>query len=107
MGKLVSSDPITKTTRSFHKGQRDGEEYYIYNEQDVTHIIEKNKHLYNSYRGAWEAHGEWGDRYAEIPSTVWGDLLRRGIAQDEKRLRKWLDDRDNLLFRCRPGSLSK
>jgi hypothetical protein len=122
MGKLISSDPITKTTRSFHKGQRDGEEYYIYNEQDVTHIIEKNKHLYNqdvthiieknkhlynSYRGAWEAHGEWGDRYAEIPSTVWGDLLRRGIAQDEKRLRKWLDDRDNLLFRCRPGSLSK
>jgi guanylate kinase len=43
MGKLISSDPITKTTRSFHKGQRDGEEYYIYNEQDVTHIIEKNK----------------------------------------------------------------
>jgi guanylate kinase len=63
MGKLVSSDPITKTTRSFHKGQRDGEEYYIYNEQDVTHIIEKNKHLYNP-----TGNGETATRRSRPPS---------------------------------------
>ena len=107
MGKMISHDPVTKTTKTFHKGQRDGEEFYISTEQDVTDIIEKSKHRYNSFRGAWEKHGEWGDKYAEIPASVWGDLIKSGIANDEKRLRKWLDDRDQLAFRQRPGRLSK
>jgi hypothetical protein len=107
MGRLISSDPVTKKAKEFHKGQDEGSEYWIEEKQDVGGIIDLNKAEYASYRKATDAHAEMGDHYARIPSVVWGDLLRKGIAQDEKRLRKWLDDRDNLVFRRRPGSLSK
>jgi len=107
MGRIISADPITKKRSVFHKGQEDGKDYYVEETQDVQSIIDMNKAEYASYRKATDAHAEMGDHYARIPAVVWGDLMRRGIAQNEKRLRKWLDDRDNLLFRRRPGSLSK
>ena len=104
MGRMLSADPITKTRKVFHRDSS-GDEYHIETQQDVTAIIERNKHLYNTFRSAREKHGEWGDKYAEIPLSVWGDLLRRGIANDEKALRKWLNDRDQEAFRTRPGRL--
>ena len=107
MGRMISSDPVTKKAKEFHKGQDEGSEYWIEEKQDVGEIIDMNKAEYASYRKATDAHAEFGDHYARIPAVIWGDLIRKGIAQDEKRLRKWLDDRDNLLFRRRPGSLSK
>ena len=106
MGRVLSMDPITKVTKVMHYANVD-DSFVIESRQNADEVIERNKALYNTYRGAWEPHGEWGDRYAEIPTTVWGDLLRRGIAQCDKRLRRWLDDRDNQFFRCRPGRLSR
>jgi len=106
-GRIISADPVVKKAKRFHKGQDEGSEYYIEEVQDVEDIIELNKAEYASYRKATDAHAEMGDHYARIPAVVWGDLLRKGIARDNKRLLKWLDDRDNLLFRRRPGRLSK
>jgi hypothetical protein len=106
MGKVLSSDPITKQRKVMHYSEHD-DTYVIAEEQNADAILEANRAQRNSYRGAWEKHGEWGDHYARIPAVVWGSLVRKGIAQDNKRLLKWLDDRDNEPFRVRPGSLTK
>lgn len=79
----------------------------VSHEQDDKEILEGNKASYNSYRRATDPHGEWGDLYARIPLVVWGRLVEQGIAFDETALREWLDDRDNIVFRRRPGRLSK
>lgn len=106
MGRVLSSDPVTKQAKVMHYSDHD-DTYVIAEHQNADAILEANLAQRNSYRGKWEQHGEWGDHYARIPAVVYGDLLRKGIAKDEKRFRKWLDDRDNLPFRLRPGSLSK
>jgi hypothetical protein len=106
MGKVISSDPITKEKKVMHYSNSD-DTYVITKEQNADEILEANLGERNSFRGGWENHAEYGDRYARIPSVIWGELVTKGIAHDEKRLRKWLDDRDNLPFRTRPGFLSK
>lgn len=83
-----------------------GDEYIIESKQDVTDIVERNK-ARMALIDEHARHGEWA-QYAEIPVSVWYDyLVPQGIANDEKRLRKWLDDRDNWMFRTRPGKLSR
>jgi hypothetical protein len=66
---------------------------------------EKSKLLYNSF----DERTRWGDvnLVAQIPLSIYFDLKAKGIVDDEVRLRKWLDDRDNLVFRTRPGKLSR
>jgi hypothetical protein len=36
---------------------------------------------------------------------IYYDLQRRGILQDEKRLKAWLNDPENRVFRTRPGKV--
>jgi hypothetical protein len=36
---------------------------------------------------------------------VYYELKRQGIADDPKALKKWLNDRDNQVFRTRAGTL--
>lgn len=101
----LSSDPIRKKITNMHIDSG-GDSYVIESKQDVTDIIERNK-ARMAATDERTRHGEW-EQYAEIPTEVWyGHLVPSGIADNEKRLRKWLDDRDNLLFRTRPGRLSK
>lgn len=107
MGRIVSADPVTKKAVKFHEGQDQGAEYWVEETQDMSAIADLNKNEYASYRKATAKHTDFGDHYARIPAVIWADLMRKGIAQDDKALRKWLDDRDNLLWRRRPGLLSK
>lgn len=107
MGRMLSADPVEKKRAVFHKGQDTGSEFWVEKTQDVQAIVDLNQFEYNTYRKATDKHTDFGDHYARIPTVVWGDLIRRGIAGDEKRLRKWLDDNENQLFRRRPGSLSR
>jgi len=70
--------------------------------QDVTDIVEANKAVYNQIdeRANWK-----GDmhRVGSIPMSIFYDLQRQGILQDEKRLKAWLNDPANQVFRTRPG----
>ena len=101
----LESDPIKGKVTTMHV-DRSEESYVIETKQDVTDIVERNKARY-ALTDENAKHGEWM-QYAEIPVEVWyNHLVPSGTANDEKRLRKWLDDRDNLLFRTRPGKLSK
>jgi hypothetical protein len=35
--------------------------------------------------------------------VIWEDLVRKGIANDTKKLKAWLNDPDNRAFRTRLG----
>jgi hypothetical protein len=76
-------------------------EYVIETQQDVTAIAEANKRQYNDtpdrYRDV--------NKVASIPLNVYYDLKRRGIADDPKKFKQWLNDRDNRVFRTRAGTL--
>lgn len=102
---LVDYDPLTRTETHIDVDHEAGI-MTVASFQDATDIVEANKLLYNSV-DAKAPYGEKFNRMAQIPTNIWFDLVRRGIANDETALRKWLDDRDNLLFRTRPGKLSR
>lgn len=98
MDRILDHDPDTGITS-----------YWIYDEgtdsaiirkaQDVSGVVEKNKAIFN------EDHGRWGDwtRVASIPLTIYYDLKRRGVTDDPKKLKAWLNDPENRFFRTRPG----
>jgi hypothetical protein len=106
MQRLIDTDPIVRRKHVFHA---DGDNFFIETVQDVEPNLERSKGQYNefSHKSAQRFKGDLLHKVAEIPITVWEDLKRSGIADDEKALAKWLDDRDNSVFRTMPGRLSK
>lgn len=101
---LLTQDPATRITRKMHFREHD-DTFVVSHEQDDKEILEENKASYNSYDRASAPHAEWGDLYARIPLVVWGRLVEQGIAFDNERLKKWLNDPDNRVFRRRPGRM--
>lgn len=97
--RLFGKDPVTGITQYWHV--TDKGEYVIETQQDVSAIAERNKREFN----------ETPDRYrdvnkvASIPLNVYYDLKRRGIADDPKKFKQWLNDRDNRVFRTRAGRI--
>lgn len=69
--------------------------------QNVTPYIEAAKNSFNNT----DERARWGDiaHVARIPVTVYHHLKKSGIADDPKRMKTWLNDRDNRLFRMRAG----
>lgn len=74
--------------------------YTIRTQQDVTDLVEANKAAANVASSDWK-----GDMHkvASIPLNVYYDLKRRGILDDPKRLKAWLNDPDNRFFRTKRG----
>ncbi len=101
--RLLDYDPVTKTQTIYHSDGEGG--HTIETRQDNTELVERNKSLYASV----DEHARYGDGkvVASLPMHVYFDLYRKGIAQDEKALAKWLDDPENLYYRTRPGKLSR
>jgi hypothetical protein len=67
---------------------------------------EQNRRLYNQF----EKHTRWtdgGERVAQLPLTIYCELREKGMFEPtpeaQKRLRAWLNDPDNRVFRTRPG----
>ena len=101
---LVDFDPVTKTET--HVAVSDEGVITTATFQDVEDIVEASKAAYN----ATDERARYGEKFthmAHIPITIWFELVRLGIAQDEKALRKWLDNPDYKDFRTRPGKLSR
>lgn len=102
--RIFDVDPLTGITRYFHPSH-DGETFSIETIQDVTETIGVNKRVYN---GESSKGRRWkGDMHhvAEIPLNIYMELEQQGITQDEKRLRKWLMDNENMAFRVKGGRL--
>lgn len=97
-------DPLTAQSRIFHFDY-ETDRVIMESQQDITDLVEVNKAEFNLHdeRTPYnEMH-----KVASIPMPVMMELHRKGILEDEKAFRKWLDDPDNKVFRTRPGRLSK
>lgn len=101
--KVLQSDPLTGVTKYFHEDDN-GNAFAIETEMAapvLEQIVEANKQAYN------EAPSGWGNGrlVASIPIHVYWDLKRRGIADDDAAMKRWLNDPDNRFFRVRPGTV--
>jgi hypothetical protein len=99
--KFVDYDPLTGVTNYFH-AMGDGS-YVSEDVVDVMPTRETNKALFNDAPTRWKQDGY--NHVASIPPTIWFELKRSGIADDEKALLKWIQDPDHSVFRTRPGRL--
>lgn len=102
--RFFDVNPLSGATEWFHYDPAtDG--FVIETVQDVEPLIEVNKALANDTPLRW---GEW-DLVAQIPSVIVMELAKQGIMSpagvilDEVRMKRWLNDRDNLAFRARHG----
>lgn len=97
--QIFDEDSMTQTRRIIY---RDPHEKLttIVATQDVTEIVEENKAVYNSTPGRWK---EAFNHVASIPIGLYFELKRKGIVDDQKTFKRWLNDRDNRAFRTRSG----
>lgn len=98
--RIFDTDPLTGITRYWHV--KDNGEFVIETEQRLS-VDESNTRA----RNATDKHTKWGDmsRVASIPLSVYYDLKRKGIVDDPKAIKKWLNDPDNRAFRTREGTV--
>lgn len=101
--RAFSHDPDLGITRTFHYDYA-SDTACIQTEQDVTDIVSESKARFNDVdeRANWK--GEF-HRVASIPLSVYFDLVQRGIFQDKKAFKAWLNDGNNRFFRTRPGQI--
>lgn len=97
--RVIDHDEFTGIT-SYYNFDPVTEDITIEEVSDVETVLEASKALMNSRSGGFK-----GDlrHVAHIPAVIMNQLMRDGIAQDPERLKAWLNDRDNSLFRTRPG----
>jgi hypothetical protein len=94
MKKHLHFDPETGLLNTFHLDQQTGEAR-VDTTQDVTACLDVNKELQTE---SVDRRANWR-RVAQIPLTLWFDLRKRGILQDKKKLKAWLNDSENRFFR--------
>lgn len=99
--RLMSDDPETGIRRLFHFDD-ETEMVTIETQQDIEAVLEMNQRLRHDVdeRAGWK-----GDLHlvGQIPPTIYYDLKRRGILDDQAALRRWMNDSDNRCFRTRTG----
>lgn len=99
--RVFDVDELAGRTRLFHYDHSD-ESFTIETKQDVTDLVEANKAISNEIGSGWK-----GDlhRVASIPMNLYFELKAKGVFDDQKSIRKWLNERDNQVFRTRPGRI--
>ena len=102
MRRLLSKNPETGIAQYYVSDPMEGK-FRLETVQNVTPFIEAAKQQFNSTdeRARW---GEWA-HVATVPLSVMMHLKKSGIADDPKRFKHWLNDRDNRMFRVRPGKV--
>lgn len=103
MARVLEIDPLAGIRRLFH-WQESTEDMTLRSEQDVEPIMEVNKAKFAQVdeRAKWRPDME---HVASIPLVVWQELTRLGIAQDDDALKRWMNERDNRVWRVRPGTV--
>lgn len=101
---LFDHDPLTGTETWWHFDPTT-EVATLETRRDVGDITEFNKGSFNQYdeRAPWES--EVHNKVASIPDFLFYQLSATlGLPKENpKAWKKWLNDKDNLAFRTRPG----
>jgi len=102
--RVLDYDPATGITQWFHYDEITGN-VGLETQQDVEAVIEDTKGAFNpvNERAPWK-----GDvhRVASIPMVIYHQLAKiSNNFKDQRVIRKWLNDKDNRVFRTRPGNL--
>ena len=105
--RLISFDNDTKISNNFtfeeDTSGRNEHSFVLSREQDVTQILKDNKEQFNE-SDKRDAYGHW-NKVASIPMVLYYELKEKGILDDPKALKKWLNDPDNKAFRTREGTV--
>lgn len=98
--RFFDSDPSTGKTVMWHFDM-DTKRVTMETLQDVEPILDDAQRDYNSV----DERARWGEfqKIGTIPMPIYMQLRREGVLRDPKALAKWLNDRDHLKFRTRPG----
>jgi hypothetical protein len=102
MKRVLDYDSATGITQWYHFDEATGD-VGLETQQDVTAVIEGTKGAFNPVdeRAPWK-----GDvlKVASIPMTIYHELAKiSNNFKDQRVIRKWLNDKDNRVFRTRPG----
>jgi hypothetical protein len=100
VSELIRSDPLIGTRTEWYEDPVT-EDITIATTRDDEAILDANVADFNT-RERHSPHGELA-MVARVPMPKLMELMRLGIAQDDKAFRKWLNDPDNRKFRVRPG----
>lgn len=97
---LFDRDPLTGATQFFHYDE-DTDTSIIETVFDVEPLLDFNKSAFNSI----DERATWGDgkMVARIPGPLYAQLKAKGVVDDEKAFKSWLNHPDNRFFRTRPG----
>ena len=100
--RVLDYDPATGITQWFHYDEITGD-IGLETKQDVTAVIEGTKGAFNPVdeRAPWKGAVH---KVASIPLVIYNELAKiSNNFKDQRVIRKWLNDRDNSVFRTRPG----
>ena len=99
--RILSEDSLTGIRR-LHHYDSDTDQVTIQTQQVIDDVLEATttEHRMHDERANWK-----GDmhRVASLPAVIYWDLKKKGIIDNDKALRKWLNGSDGRLFRTRPG----
>lgn len=99
--RLIGGNPLSGS-REYFTYEPITDSVVIKTVEDVSPALSANQALRQLQTGNWR-----GDMHlvASIPLGIADDLIRRGILYDQKKMRKWLNDRDNSMMRVKEGRL--
>jgi len=101
---LISHDPDAGITQYYHFDEITGDR--ALETVWTSNIDEVNPEAYNAHSDhkptAWK--GDW-HHVASIPNVILEQWRRDGILNDQKAFKAKLNDRDNLIFRTKPGKI--
>lgn len=98
--QLFDTNPDLGIVRLFHYDD-DSDQVTIETVQEVGDIVECNRWEFDAHTSL----DRWGDlkRVASIPISLYFQLKQSGVADDDRAMKRWLNDPDNRFFRTRPG----
>ena len=104
MKRQLDYDSATGITQWYHFDEITGD-VGLETQQDVAAVIESTKGAFNPVdeRAPWK-----GDvhKVASVPMVIYHQLAKiSNNFKDQRVIRKWLNDKDNRVFRTRPGKV--
>lgn len=90
MARLFDHDPLVGSKEFFHYDES-SDQAIIETVADVAPVVEDAEASRQKDPGNWRG-DHFGHRVASIPLVIWNELIRQGIASDDKLLLKWIND---------------